>query len=149
MQQTTESQANSALLANPEAEHMHRGSEGQVESQSWDPLEDGLDFEGTLVHRQATIYLYPQTDPSSAITNQSFENQWTGWTHKNMSLQTNSVFTLKVGNTYVEKWTGRGGSVGDAYLSQVVTGLPPGQYKMRVAAQNIQEDSPTALEFSA
>lgn len=65
MQQTTESQANSALLANPEAEHMHRGSEGQVESQSWDPLEDGLDFEGTLVHRQATIYLYPQTDPSS------------------------------------------------------------------------------------
>ena len=50
MQQTTESQANSALLANPEAEHMHRGSEGQVESQSWDPLGDGLDSEGTLVH---------------------------------------------------------------------------------------------------
>lgn len=90
-----------------------------------------------------------QTDPSSVITNQSFENQWTGWTHKNMSLQTNSVFTLKVGNTYVEKWTGRGGSVGDAYLSQVVTGLPPGQYKMRVAAQNIQEDSPTAVQSGA
>lgn len=49
MQQTTKSQANSALLANPEAEHMHRGNAGQVASHSWDPLEDGLDFKGTLV----------------------------------------------------------------------------------------------------
>ena len=97
----------------------------------------------------AATELSAQSEWETAITNPSFEDQWTGWTHKNMGLQTNSVFGLKVGNTYAEKWTGRGGAVGDAYLSQVVTGLPPGQYKLRVGAQNIQEDSPTAVQTGA
>ena len=97
----------------------------------------------------ASANISAQTDYTSKITNPSFESDWDGWTHKGMSRQGNSVFTLKAGNTYVEKWTGRGGAVGDANLSQVLTDLPPGQYELSAAAQNIQEDTPTKVQTGA
>ena len=90
-----------------------------------------------------------QTDYTSYITNSSFEQDATGWIHKSMSAQGNSVFTLKQGNTYMEKWTGRGGAVGDAYLKQEISNLPPGNYELTAAAQNIQEDTPTAAQTGA
>ena len=66
-----------------------------------------------------------------------------------MGTQGNSVFTLKDVNTYVEKWTGRGGAVGSASVSQELTSLPPGNYELTVAAQNIQEDTPNAAQSGA
>ena len=90
-----------------------------------------------------------QTDYTSRITNPSFENDAEGWTHKGMGAQGNNVFTIKAGNTYMEKWTGRGGAVGDGYLKQEISNLPPGNYELTAAAQNIQEDTPTATQTGA
>ena len=94
--------------------------------------------------------LFAQTDFTSCINNPSFEiNGHEGWVHKEMNPQSNIVFTLKAGSIYMEKWTGRGGQVGSCKLSQKVTGLAPGNYVLTVAAQNIQEDTPTAAQSGA
>ena len=61
--------------------------------------------------------LFAQTDYTSYIKNPSFENNTTGWVQMNMSAQGNNVFDIKAGNTYMEKWTGRGGAVGDGLAS--------------------------------
>ena len=90
-----------------------------------------------------------QTDYTSRITNPSFEQDANGWQHKGMSVQGNSVFSIKQGQKYMEKWTGRGGAVGDGYLMQELSNLPPGNYKLTAAAQNIQEDTPTAAQTGA
>ena len=66
-----------------------------------------------------------------------------------MAVQGNDVFTLKAGSNYVEKWTGRGGAVGSASVSQQLLSLPPGNYELSVAAQNIQEDTPNAAQTGA
>ncbi len=90
-----------------------------------------------------------QTDYTSKIVNPSFEQGKTGWTCKNMGEQSNNVFTLKAGNTYMEKWTGRGGSVGSGSVTQVIGNLPPGNYELTAAAQNIQEDTPAVAKTGA
>ena len=90
-----------------------------------------------------------QTDYTSMIVNHSFEQGMDGWTYKSLAAQGNNVFTLKDGNTYVEKWTGRGGAVGSASISQQLTSLPPGNYELSVAAQNIQEDTPKTAQTGA
>ncbi len=89
------------------------------------------------------------TDYTSLIKNPSFEQDAEGWVHKNMNAQGNNVFSIKTGNTYMEKWTGRGGAVGDGLLSQELSDLPPGNYVLTAAAQNIQEDTPTAAQTGA
>ena len=96
-----------------------------------------------------TVSAWGQTDMTNYINNPSFENQLTGWMNTGLSVQGNSVFSIKNGSTYVEKWTGRGGAVGSASLSQELTSLPPGNYELTVAAQNIQEDTPTAAQTGA
>lgn len=96
-----------------------------------------------------TSGLQAQTDFTSSITNPSFEKGMNGWTYKSLGIQTNSVFTLKDGQNYIEKWTGRGGAVGSASVSQQLRGLPPGNYELSVAAQNIQEDTPKAAQTGA
>ena len=90
-----------------------------------------------------------QTNYTSVITNPSFENGVEGWTYKGMTTQGNNVFSIKAGNTYMEKWTARGGAVGDGYLKQQLSGLPPGNYELTVAAQNIQEDTPQQAQTGA
>ena len=67
-----------------------------------------------------------QTDQTHLITNPSFESDFDGWVHKNMSCQGNNVFSIKDGAVYAEKWTGRGGAVGDGLVSQTIKDLPPG-----------------------
>lgn len=91
-----------------------------------------------------------QTDMTSKITNPSFENDgFNGWTQSGMQTQSNSIFTKKDGNIYVEKWVQRGSSVGSANVTQVVRNLPPGRYTLTAAAQNIQENSATAQQRGA
>lgn len=89
------------------------------------------------------------TDYTSRIQNPSFEQGTDGWVHKQMNAQGNDVFNIKAGNTYMEKWTGRGGAVGDALLSQELRNLPAGKYVLTAAAQNIQENTPTAAQTGA
>ena len=81
-----------------------------------------------------------QTDVTYKIVNPSFENGTEGWTVDGLVPQTNSSFTKKAGKTYMEKWTGKGGSVGSASIKQSLTNLPKGNYRLTVAAQNIQQD---------
>ena len=86
---------------------------------------------------------------TSKIVNPGFEQGLTGWDYKSMGVQGNDVFTLKAGSNYVEKWTGRGGAVGSASVSQQLLSLPPGNYELSAAAQNIQEDTPNAAQTGA
>ena len=90
-----------------------------------------------------------QTDYTTRITNPSFENDWTGWTYTGMQTQSNTSFSLKSGNVYVEKWVGSGSAVGSGIVSQVLTDLPPGNYELTAAAQNIQQNSATAAQTGA
>ena len=90
-----------------------------------------------------------QSDYTSKITNPSFEKDAEGWTSKSMSAQSNNVFDIKAGTKYMEKWTGRGGQVGDGFLRQEISDLPPGNYELTAAAQNIQEDTPKAAQKGA
>lgn len=88
--------------------------------------------------------LSAQTDVTSRITNPSFETNGTqGWVQSGLKAQTNNAFTLKSGTTYLEKWTGKGNKVGSCSISQTVRDLTPGKYRLTVAAQNIQENTPT------
>ena len=95
------------------------------------------------------VSVQAQTDMTSKITNPSFETDFNGWEHKNMARQSNNVFDIKQGSYYVEKWTGRGGSVGSGSVVQTLSNLPPGNYELKAAAQNIQEDSPTQARTGA
>lgn len=81
-------------------------------------------------------------DLTKLITNASFEKNGTaGWTSTNFKSQTNTNFTKKSGSVYLEKWTDRGKTVGDASLSQVVKNLSNGKYKLVVSAQNLDQTS--------
>ncbi|MBR4897815.1 MAG: FIVAR domain-containing protein [Prevotella sp.] len=102
-----------------------------------------------LIVLMCAIMANAQTDYTSLITNPSFEQGTDGWEHKGMSAQGNNVFSIKDGNTYMERWTGRGGAVGSGKLSQVLYDLPPGNYELSVAAQNIQEDTPQKAQTGA
>ena len=97
-----------------------------------------------------SVWTMAETNMTSKITNPSFENDgFNGWVQSNMQTQSNSSFSKKAGSVYVEKWTGKGGAVGNASVVQTITTLPVGRYKLTVAAQNIQEDSPTATQTGA
>jgi predicted RNase H-like HicB family nuclease len=87
-----------------------------------------------------------QTDRTGLIQNPSFEKGTDGWMHSGMSTCDNNIFSIKQGNIYMERWTGRGGAVGSGSVSQEVLNLPPGNYELTVAAQNIQEDTPTKAQ---
>ena len=80
-------------------------------------------------------------DMTNLIVNPSFEQKTEGWTVEGLVSQTNTSFTQKKGSTYLEKWTGAGGRIGDASVMQTIIGLDKGIYKLKVAAQNIQQNS--------
>ena len=83
---------------------------------------------------------FAQTDMTSYITNPSFENGTNGWVCEGLGAQTNSEF-IKSGNTYMEKWVSWGTPVGNASVYQTITQLPIGEYKLTVAAQNLNQNS--------
>lgn len=103
-------------------------------------------FIGLLLSVSLGLPVMAQQDMTSSIVNPSFEQNLDGWQNDGMSAQGNTAFKLKVGNTYCEKWTGKGGHVGDGSIRQTVSGLKAGLYTVTCVAQNIQEDTPTAVQ---
>ena len=82
-------------------------------------------------------------DYTSYIVNPSFESDVaTGWTNNGMWRQTNSVFTGKVGTYYLESWVSTANSLGNCGVSQTLNNLPAGNYRLKVNAQHINENSP-------
>ena len=55
-----------------------------------------------------------QTNMTARLANPDFEKNLDGWVSDGMLAQGNDAFELKSGNIYCEKWTGTGGTVGNA-----------------------------------
>ena len=83
------------------------------------------------------------------VKNASFEYGFNNWTQTNMKTQNNTSFTLRSGNNYVEKWVNKGSRVGNAAVFQTLYNMPAGNYRLQVAAQNIQQDNVTAAQTGA
>ena len=89
-------------------------------------------------------------DLTSLIENHSFETgDLEAWTSSGMGIQGNNVFSIKDGTYYVEKWTGKGGAVGNGYVLQTVKNMKQGRYRLKAAAQNIQEDYASTAQTGA
>ncbi|MBR3091533.1 MAG: hypothetical protein IKG99_00775 [Bacteroidaceae bacterium] len=79
-----------------------------------------------------------QTDITSWITDPDFEQEGRSvWKTNSFGRQGNNDFPLKHGGYYREVWSG--GTAGDAYIYQDLTGMPAGTYTMTVACQNIKQ----------
>ena len=99
-------------------------------------------------YRQQNISEDNPQDKTSLIVNPSFEEGTSGWTVAQLSGQSNSAFKKKAGSTYMEKWTGSG-SVGDGSVTQTLTALPNGVYKLTASAQNYTEKAATTQNKGA
>ena len=98
-----------------------------------------------VLYTQASNSSQPATeenpiDRTSYIVNPSFEDNMNGWESELLDTQTNTSFTKKAGDVYLEKWTGSG-AVGDGYAKQTITNLPVGIYQLTASAQNYTESS--------
>ena len=80
-------------------------------------------------------------DKTGLIVNPSFEQSTNGWTVSGLVAQTNTSFAQKKGSTYMEKWVSTGNRVGNGSAIQNVIGMEVGVYQLKVAAQNIQQNS--------
>lgn len=81
-------------------------------------------------------------DYTHYIQNPSFETNGTeNWSVSNMATQTNSVFNIKNGTTYMETWVNIGSKLNHANLSQIIRKLPRGNYKLKANALHIQQNS--------
>ncbi|MCM1311374.1 MAG: hypothetical protein NC206_03845 [Bacteroides sp.] len=94
-------------------------------------------------YRQLNVSEENPLDYTSYILNPNFDDGGTSnWKNQNFSAQSsNSSFVKKSGTTYLEKWVASGNRAGDASISQLVTNLPNGHYKLTVAAQNYNQAS--------
>ena len=98
-----------------------------------------------LILMAVTLTLTAQDNPvdmTSLISNPSFENGFDDWTQSDMQSQSNTSFTKKAGNTYVEKWVAKGSRVGNASVVQKLS-LPMGKYRLTAAAQNLNQNNTT------
>ncbi|MDR1120597.1 MAG: fibronectin type III domain-containing protein, partial [Dysgonamonadaceae bacterium] len=92
-------------------------------------------------------YKYVNASPSDPldvtdfIVNPSFESAFTGWENLGFATQTNADFSIKNGNTYIEKWVNRGSRVPDASIQQTLTGIPNGKYTLKAGTMNIQQSA--------
>ena len=83
-----------------------------------------------------------QTDVTATyLKNPSFEDGFTSWDYANMKTQDNTDFPKKEGTIYVEKWVSTSNKIGSFHVSQTLTDLPNGTYKLTVGAQNIQQNT--------
>ncbi len=98
------------------------------------------------VYQYANVSEDNPIDYTDYIVNPSFETDGTAyWTSGSLSTQTNSVFSKKDGDTYMEKWTSIGGKVGKAYIKQTLKKLPVGNYILTAAGLNIQQSGSNSL----
>ncbi len=91
--------------------------------------------------------MYAQTDVTATyLQNADFSARYAGWLNEGgtkgnvggFQHQTNSSFTLKKGEIYMEKYVGAGGKVGNCNIQQRLVNLPVGTYMLTAAAQNHQ-----------
>ena len=75
------------------------------------------------------------------LTNNDFENGTTDWTVSNLQTQSNTSFTRKHSNTYLEIWTGMGSKIGDASVSRTIKALPRGKYRLTARGLHIQQSA--------
>ncbi|MBQ0020613.1 MAG: hypothetical protein KBT39_08855 [Bacteroidales bacterium] len=93
-------------------------------------------------YRLANVSETAPLDYTHYIVNPSFEDGGSkGWTCDALVSQSNSSFTKKKGSIYLEKWVDKGKQVGSASVSQKIANLPNGQYRLTVAAQNLNQNS--------
>lgn len=83
-------------------------------------------------------------DVTSYIKNASFEGGFKEWSNDGLHTQSNSSFKKKQGGTYVERWVSSAGSLPDVAVSQTITDLPLGNYRLVAAAQHIIENNAAA-----
>ena len=102
-----------------------------------------------IVDAEAAIYRYNVEhagdenpyDVTFQIVNPSFEDGSTGWVTDGFKTQTNSVFSKKVGTTYMESWTSRGNKIDDGSALQTLTNLPRGRYSLQAVALHVQQSA--------
>ena len=87
-------------------------------------------------------------DCTSYIVNPDFENGTDGWKNVNLQHASNGNFTLHHGSFFLEKWVSSG-AVGNGSISQVLSSLPIGKYKLTAAAQNLDQKNTTAQKTGA
>lgn len=93
-------------------------------------------------YRQLNVSEENPLDYTSYILNPNFDKDGTdNWKSLNLNVQTNNSFEKKSGAAYLEKWVSAGNRAGDASVSQLLTNLPNGRYKLTVAAQNYNQSS--------
>ncbi|GAO28924.1 hypothetical protein [Geofilum rubicundum] len=89
-------------------------------------------------------------DMTSYIVNPSFEvGGFNGWTNSGMQTQTNDPSSqgwTKDGNVYVERWTGAPNTLPASSVSQTVSGLPNGVYKLLAAGHAVMQGSADPTE---
>ena len=124
------------VLDNAKAVYNNSGSTAVQVNEARVNLEQAIE---TFLYVSATVD-HP-LDYSDKVKNPSFEDGLNKWENSGMQTQTNSAFTGKDGNTYVEKWVGAGNAVGDGYVRQTITGLEMGKFVIKAQAQNLQEGS--------
>ena len=80
-------------------------------------------------------------DVTFQIVNPGFEDGTTGWVVDGFKTQTNSVFSKKVGTTYLESWRSRGNKLGDGSALQTLSTLPRGRYQLKAVALHVQQSA--------
>lgn len=96
-----------------------------------------------LLFGAGTSHAVAEVNKTSLIANPNFESGMSEWNTLLMKKQTNTSFTVKAGNVYLEKWVSSGSRAGDAHVRQTIKAMPNGRYKLVVAAQNVQQNSST------
>lgn len=94
-----------------------------------------------LLFGAGTSHAVAEVSKTSLISNPSFENGMVDWNTLQMKKQTNTSFTNKAGNVYLERWVSSGSRAGDAHALQTIKSMPNGRYRLEVAAQNVQQNS--------
>lgn len=85
-----------------------------------------------------------------AIANPSFETgALTGWVNNGMAAQTNNSPSdegwQKSGNVYAERWCSTSSSLGDASIIQRASGLPDGNYVLKVSGHAVNQSGNPAV----
>ncbi|MCA1745552.1 MAG: FIVAR domain-containing protein, partial [Bacteroidales bacterium] len=88
-------------------------------------------------------------DMTSYIVNPSFEvDGFNGWTNSGLQTQGNvpDQGWTKDGNVYVERWTNAPGTLAASSVTQTITGLPNGMYKLLAAGHAVMQGSADPTE---